>query len=348
MRKTASGHNESAVAGNIWGVLRIHFSRDDLARTKFAGGPDWFWELSLSMHHLHTSEVPLHLADWKRTLVRQLHPAGPLRPAVDVALALSPPQGYFPDFLTPADGVTNFDTALESILSTPKERLAKEIGLMHAPSGTRRTTVAAVGRGEPEAMRALGGELGVYRDVALTPIWKRVTSAVDHDRGNRTRQLATGGWGKVFNQLHPEASFADGVLNIGVWGHAADRDLVLDGRGLLLIPSYFKNQRQLMVLADADLPPVLVYPVDTSSRLTADLAHSPLAALIGATRAQVLALANDRNTSEIARLQRVSVPAASKHLAVLRDTGLVSSTRHRGMVIHKRTELGTSLLEGSL
>lgn len=325
-------------------MLRIHFSSADLARVRFAPGADWFWEMALSVHQLRVRHSHPLLDAWKRSVRHQLHPAGKLRARTAPVIALSPPLGYFPDFLTPPDH--GFESGVEEILSTSRGRLQLEIGMLAESNKEVRPEIGSLGRGEKAALSALGTALRTYRDVVLAPIWTQVSGAVHADLQRRLRHLVAGGWAQVLDTLHPQARYADGVMQIAVWGMAGDSDLYLDGRGLTLIPSYFKETRQLMVLADFDLPPVLVYPVDPVLRVLADAGHSPLAALIGATRSRILELATGRNTSEIARLADISVPAASKHLAVLRQSNVITSVRHGGMVIHTTTALGLALLEG--
>ncbi|MEH1164463.1 winged helix-turn-helix domain-containing protein [Micromonospora sp. CPCC 205539] len=327
-------------------MLRIHFSRADLALIRFAPGADWFWEVALSIHQLRLRHSHPWLAWWKRSMRHQLHPAGGLLSKTAPIIALSPPRGYFPDFLTPPDH--GFESGIEAILSTPRRQLRQEIGLL-AESHTRiRADLHGLGQGQPAALAALGTALRTYREQVLAPIWNQASAAVAADLQRRLRHLAAGGWAQVLDTLHPQARYADGSLQITTWGVAGDSDLHLDGRGLTLIPSYFKETRQLMVLADFDLPPVLVYPVDPVLRVLADLDHTPLAALIGTTRSRILELTTGRNTSEIARLADISVPAASKHLAVLRQNNAITSVRRGGMVIHHTTALGMALLEGGV
>ncbi|MEV4412373.1 ArsR family transcriptional regulator [Catellatospora sp. NPDC049609] len=343
-------------------MLRIHFTDRDLATTRIAAEPDPLWELSLSMHQLRLRESNPFLAGWKREVGRRLQPGGPARRDVSLLLALNPPRGYFPDFLTPYESTRGFETGLDAVLGTSKQRLRREIGMLPDVPPAIRPMIEGIGRGHRGSLEALGAGLRRYHDLALAPVWGHVSAAVTMDRALRARQLVDGGLAAVLGNLHPCARFTDNVLEIGVHGRAAD--MYLDGRGLLLIPSYFKETRQLMVLVDADLPPVLVYPVDVAARLATDLARrgadgasaglgggllsAPLTALIGRTRALVLeAAATGGTTSEIARWLGVSVPVASKHLTVLRNCGLVASIRDRNAVHHALTELGLALLAGS-
>jgi DNA-binding transcriptional ArsR family regulator len=126
--------------------------------------------------------------------------------------------------------------------------------------------------------------------------------------------------------------------------YRADRDVHLDGRGLTLIPGYFKAPGRPIGLADPDLPPVLVYPVERLSPAAGR--PGALAELIGRTRAAVLE-ASDRGstTGEVARRLSISAASASQHLSVLRDAGLVISIREGNRVRHHPTMLGRALLE---
>ncbi|GAA1629382.1 ArsR family transcriptional regulator [Catellatospora bangladeshensis] len=338
-------------------MLRIHFTGADLAATRIAAEPDPLWELSLSMHQLRLRDSNPFLAGWKHEITRRLHPGSRERRAVALPFALNPPRGYFPDFLTPYESVGGFEAGLDAVLGTPKRRLRREIDQLAGASADTRPLIEGIGRGSPEDLDALGASLRRYHDLALAPVWDQVTEAIRRDRALRARQLVDGGLAAVLGRLHPQVRYADGVLEVGVYGRSTDRDVHLEGRGLLLIPSYFKETRQLMVLADAELPPVLVYPVDPTARITAEAAvwgtanahrdapSGPLTALMGRTRALVLeAVATGGTTSVLARRLGLTVPAASKHLAVLRNCGLVLSTRDRNTVHHDLTPLGRALL----
>jgi DNA-binding transcriptional ArsR family regulator len=116
---------------------------------------------------------------------------------------------------------------------------------------------------------------------------------------------------------------------------------------LLLVPSYFKFWSKPMALVDPELPPVLVYPVDRKVMATGGTGHAHLVALLGRTRAAVLELATaGTTTGELARRLSVSPAAASQHIGVLRESGLVISSRHGNTVHHTLTPLGTAMLNG--
>ncbi|MFE5867364.1 ArsR/SmtB family transcription factor [Streptomyces roseifaciens] len=76
----------------------------------------------------------------------------------------------------------------------------------------------------------------------------------------------------------------------------------------------------------------------------------PVVVLLGRTRAAVLeaAAVSAGTTSELARRVGVAPPVVSRQTAVLREAGLLDSTRHGGTVVHRATALGIALLNGEL
>jgi DNA-binding transcriptional ArsR family regulator len=330
-------------------LLRIRFSGRDFARTQLARGADPLWELALSMHQLRLPGSNPFLDGWKQRTVQRLHPSGPIRRKVALCLALNPPRGYFPDFLTPFDGVNGFEAGIEAVVNTNPQRLADEIGQIAFTDSAPVSDVEGLRLGRADALGALQASIRSYHEAAIEPIWDQLSAAIEADRARRIQDFSEGGWAQLLDNLHPDARLRDDTLEIDRWGSAQDRQLDLDGRGLLIIPSYFKEQRQLLVLADTALPPVLLYPIDQSARLAVHAGHHHLPALIGRTRTLVLeATVSGGSTTAIALRVKISVPAASKHLQVLREAGLVRSTRMQYTVNHTVTPLGSSLLTGSV
>lgn len=329
-------------------MLRIRFTGRDLAQTRIAPTADPMWELALSMHQLRLPSQNAFLEGWKQQTARGMQPHSPLRGAVALALALNPPRGYFPDFLTPYDGVFGLESGMEAMTSTDPARLDHEISQLTVTERAVAPAVEDLRSGRAAAVQALETSMRRYYDAAVAPVWDRITAAVEADRARRMRDLADGGWAKVLDNLHPDARFREDTLEIDRWGYPSeDTELDLQGRGLLIIPSYFKEERQLMLLADMALPPVLLYPIDQAARLTVHTGHEQLASLIGRTRARVLeSTVSGGSTSTIAARLDISLPAASKHLDVLRRAGLVHSNRTRNTVNHLTTALGVSLLAG--
>ncbi|GAA2922697.1 hypothetical protein GCM10020221_18540 [Streptomyces thioluteus] len=130
--------------------------------------------------------------------------------------------------------------------------------------------------------------------------------------------------------------------------YPVDRDLYLNGRGLLLVPSFFCRGNPV-ALQNPDLAPVLVYPARHASESAPPVAAAPrsLGKLVGHTRSAVLgSIGGGCTTSELARRVGVSAASASQHAGVLREAGLVLTLRHGSAVLHTLTPLGAALLRG--
>lgn len=122
----------------------------------------------------------------------------------------------------------------------------------------------------------------------------------------------------------------------------------MGGLGLVLTPSVLCGPRVLNVVPP--LQPMIVYPLPSEAGMwtARDETASPLAALLGGVRAQVMeALLQDRSTGELADRVGVTPGAVSQHIGVLRDCGLVESIRHGRRVHHALTAMGEELLRST-
>ncbi|MDO3701107.1 winged helix-turn-helix domain-containing protein [Micromonospora sp. C28SCA-DRY-2] len=327
-------------------MLKIYFSGEDILRTRVAPGADPVWELVLSLHLLQgRSRDPL-MANWRRSVAQGLRQESASE-RLRLLLALNPPRGYFPDFLTPYQSVDGFEAGLDAVRGTPIPLLQRDLTLLAAGT-TLPETASALARGEPEALRQLTAAMEQYRSLAINPYWARIQAAVEADRTRRARALLDGGVEGLLGSLRPAMRWESGMLEVR--DYPDSRELHLDGRGLLLVPSFF-CARTPVALLDPALPPVLVYPVDRLGGLEPGGAGSAagreaLAALLGRTRAAVLEASDDGcTTGEMARRLRISPAAASQHATVLRNAGLLVSQRDRNTVLHTLTPLGRAMLD---
>ncbi|RLP81410.1 ArsR family transcriptional regulator [Micromonospora sp. BL4] len=327
-------------------MLKIHFSGEDILRTRVAPAADPVWELVLSLHLLQgRSRDPL-TDNWRRAVSRGLRQDA-ASDQLRLLFALSPPRGYFPDFLTPYASVDGFEAGLDAVRSTPTERLHRDLSVL-ATENPLPSSVGALARGEAAALRHLSESMEQYRSLAISPYWSRIQSAVAADRSRRARALLDGGMEGLLTSLRPAMRWEDGVLEVRDYPHS--RELHLDGRGLLLVPSFFCAATPVALL-DPALPPVLVYPVDRLGGLAPADGAGPagresLAALLGRTRAAVLQASDDGcTTGEVARRLNISPAAASQHATVLRNAGLLVSHRDRNTVLHTLTPLGRAMLD---
>jgi DNA-binding transcriptional ArsR family regulator len=116
----------------------------------------------------------------------------------------------------------------------------------------------------------------------------------------------------------------------------------VSGSELVLIPSAFAWP-SAGVSFD---PPAVIYPARGIAGIWQPGPRSSrnLGRLIGRTRAALLtALAEPASTTGLAARAGIPVSSVSEHLAILRATGLVSTTRTGRFLIHQRTALGVAL-----
>jgi DNA-binding transcriptional ArsR family regulator len=336
LRAEPLGPDRFALGGTT--LLRIHFSTVDLVRTRVASAADPFWEMVFSHRRLTEPDTPLVLRPWLNEM-RSGPSTARLRPGRGALVALSPRGPYFPDFLTPAEGAGGFEAGMAAILGTPRRRLNAEITRL-AVHTTLPAWVSRVADGEPEMLTALDNALRAYYDTAIGPNDMQIQSRVDADRARRGRDLLNGGVDGLLSGFAPAMRWRAPVLEVPYPVH---RDLHLDGRGLRLVPSFFCRGTPV-ALADPELPPTLVYPIDHSSHWEITGVKS-LSDLLGHTRATVLqAVEAGATTTELARRVATSLASVSRHTTVLREAGLIATQRRGAAVLHTLTPLGASLL----
>jgi DNA-binding transcriptional ArsR family regulator len=177
--------------------------------------------------------------------------------------------------------------------------------------------------------------------------WDEFEAQFEADRAKRSRAWLDGGCDGLLNSYRPLMRWEYPILEMDF---DAEQNLHLQGRGLLLVPSYV-NGRTPGTLFDPALGTVLIYPMEREVRRAeqggTDGTAESLAALIGVTRAWVLgAIDEGCTTSELARRVGVHASSISQHTTVLREARLIRTSRIGKAVMHTLTPLGASLLEG--
>ncbi|GIH03852.1 transcriptional regulator [Rhizocola hellebori] len=324
-------------------MLRIVFTSEDLARLKVRTTPDPLWDLVLSIHMLRGQPGDLLFRDWRRRTAAALRVG--LGPGGRLLSDLIPTMGYFPDFLNPAAAEHGLAHGLETIRSTPIKRLRSDLGRMRLPTRTV-SDARLLHSGDPVTLGVLTKTMQAYYDMAIVPYLPVLNTATDRDRRIRGEAILGGGVRTLLESLQPLMAYSDGELRIPNHPHQV---IHLEGRGLTLVPSYF-CVRHPITLFDAELPPVLIYPCTREQGpllLPNTVPHRNLAALIGSTRAAILAtVGSGTGTMDLARRLGISPANASEHLSVLRDSGLITSHRVGARVVHEIAGLGVALLEG--
>ncbi|MFF9809606.1 ArsR/SmtB family transcription factor [Streptomyces coeruleorubidus] len=326
-------------------MLRIHFTNADLARTRVAPAPDPLWEICASLHRLQSRHGRWAYADWHRAARTRLHTTGLTHTLRTLLLPLVPRAMYFPDFLTPPEAVEGLDAGLEAILAAPKRRILDEVGVLACTSGA---PAWAPRLAESDMRTELVQAMRAYHDAVIGPHDDRIRARIEAERSARARAMLDGGTEGLLQSLGPALQWRRPVLHAD---YPEDRDLYLNGRGLLLIPSYFCWGNPV-TFGDDTLEPVLLYALQHEpprGTLDGDLGSgTPLATLLGRTRAAILRTAAlGATTGELARATGVSSSSASQHATALRDAGLITSHRLAASVLHTLTPLGAALLHAN-
>ncbi|MGI8334123.1 DUF5937 family protein [Actinomadura scrupuli] len=329
-------------------MIEFIFTPDDVARVRFAYSP--LGELAYSVRVLaDPSRHALHLP-WVRAVRPRLR-------GLDIAplLALIPPQGYMPDFLTPPPEtpLPDFAAELEVVRATAPDQLVEEVrwvdGDQVVPERIRRA-YAQVRRelvADPERSIALLADLlAAYWDLALRPYWRRLRDLLEADVLRRSRALAERGAAGLFAGLHESIRWSGDRLEVDQrYSYRAE----LEGSGLILSPSAFSWPRVLTMIPPYQ--PMVSYPPYGVATLWESAPAPPpdaLAALLGRGRAALLtALGSPAATTELARRLGVTPGAVSQHLGVLRACGLVVGHRVGRRVLYARTAAGDALAAGS-
>ncbi|TDD89277.1 ArsR/SmtB family transcription factor [Actinomadura rubrisoli] len=316
-------------------MLRIDLTVQDLTRLRIAAGPAPLWELVLSLHMLQDRTRAPVFETWRRQVSGHLDLA-----ATRLLMSLAPRQGGSAGFLTPTEGLYDLDEGIAAVESTPACRVRAELERLTGERGGPGSWTPGPAGVRREDMSSLGRALRAYHDAALAPFWADIQAGVDADRALRARALADGGYEGLLGSLHPITRGGASFLEIDC---PVERRLCLDGRGLLLVPSYFCHRRPIARRETGSVP-LLVYPIG-HRQLSAGRgpAHRALAALLGATRAAILATIarnGGATTGELAHRVGVSPAAVSQHTTVLRDAGLIVTRRVSCRCVHAITDRG--------
>jgi DNA-binding transcriptional ArsR family regulator len=263
--------------------------------------------------------------------------------------AVVPPRSESPDFLTPIPKgfAGEIGVELEQVAMTAEERVRSEIDhCLEAQPPIARQVERSLRT--PGAAKRLADLLAALWEEVVSPSWPQVRECLERDILHRSRALARGGMAAVFDDLAPLVTLEGQRLLVH---HRADRDRPLSGAGLVLMPSASARAGSVSVRDAPTAPVSICYP----ARGTGAMGFSPscdrapgLPSLVGRTRAEILeAIDEPVHTTALALRFRRSPGNIADHLAVLRRSGLVRSSRVGLHVLYVRTPLGEALLRGA-
>lgn len=328
--------------------LKLVFEREDLQRVRLAADPDPMWEVVLGLQAVREHNAPTRFFPWRHEVNRHLATSQAYRASVGMMIQLVHPTGDFPDFLTPPGHITSLDEGCEALMGTPTRQLSGDLTPMFA-ADTAPTWVRLLATGDRRQVIELVRAVRHTFDLMVGPRWDIIQTTTTADYLRRVHDLTTSGLGAMLSAIPGVLAWDGRVLHTR---YPLDRTVRLAGRGLTLVPSYF-NWANPITWIDPELPPILVYAADDTANTNrvdnALLTPRSLAALLGNTRAECLRLLlQSHTTSGLAQHLGTSIGTASKQATVLREAGLITTSRSGGAVQHTLTPLGRALLAGHL
>ncbi|MFC9330237.1 ArsR/SmtB family transcription factor [Kitasatospora sp. NPDC057015] len=334
-------------------MLRIHFTADDLARTRVAGTVGAAAETGHALDQLLCRVSPVAFRPWRRQLSGQF--GGRLREALGPMVSLVPGPGQALDLSALAGSAPSIEAGAEHLLSAADSLVRMEIEHLALPRAEPRW-LRALMEGDREARELLAGSLDSCYRALVEPHWHRMRGHLDAVRAGYARTVLDGGVERLLETVCPTlVRWEAPVLRVRF---PRDADIRLAGRGLVLAPTVFLAHQAVLLtdLTDEAAPLVLGIPTlrdpltaaalwDDGDRDGGTEARRSLGALLGRTRAAALdVVAQGCSTGELARRLGISPAAASQHAGVLRDANLITTRRRGGAVLHSITPLGLDLL----
>lgn len=323
-------------------MARYEFGVEDLVQLRFAISP--MWEVVASLRRLRDpAGAGVHLP-WLADLRDGRLSGIDLAPA----LALTPPTGYVPDFISPppTTPLARFEDEIEVVRRTRSRQIRRDLSYMlgrkQAPPVLEPFLTAP-----RKAASRLADELSRYWSAAIEPYWPRIRALLEADIAYRAKRLTEGGPAALFSDLHPVISWQESTLHVeqAFRGHVE-----LGGRGLLLVPSAFSWSAPVTITGPP-WQPTLIYPargIGTLWETGEEHAPEALGGILGRTRAELLhRLDAPRSTTDAARLVGITPGGVSQHLGALHAAGLVARRREGRSMLYVRTPLADALVAGA-
>ncbi|MFC8350150.1 ArsR/SmtB family transcription factor [Streptomyces sp. NPDC057280] len=329
-------------------MKRIHFTAEDLARTRVATTIGVAAETFDTVKLLKDRNASLVFRRWHLSVRGRVgQQAGPLA-------ALVPMRGPLIDATSLMGDTASIDEAVDNLMAAPRALMRLELENLDLHP-THRSWARNLMDGDRETRRQVATALRACHSVTVAPYWSRVRSHLSEVRAGYASTMADGGVEQLLTALcGPLVRWRPPVLEVA---HTHDADVHLNGRGLVIAPTMFSTQQVNLLYPPLDpgRAPVLAVPtlsgtsLDTALWEGAESTAPSLDELLGRTRAAVLrAAVGGCGTTELARRLHISPATASHHATTLRNARLISTRREGKAVLHTVTSLGIALLEQSL
>jgi DNA-binding transcriptional ArsR family regulator len=336
---------------------RVHFTADDLDRIEVVDtlGPLAETFLALSLLRWPQARPRGMLSEWPEWVAPRLTPR--IRPLTP----LLPRGGRGVDLFTVAGHASTIDQGITTLMNVHDDVLGAEID--HFDRNWQRlppTAWASVDARGPGRMALVDASVAAY-GALIAPYWRSILAQLRAEQAVRKRILAQRGGAGLLESLQSQwIRWRPPVLSVDTptLRGLHPEPVLLHGRGIVLVPSLFTGDYPSMhlSLAEPDPTPMLVFAAMSITGVATakppgggDHVQAALAPLIGRTRATALcAIGDGCTTTELAAAIGTSLAAASQHAAVLREAGLIITSRHGRAVLHTLTPLGAELLAGTL
>lgn len=346
---------------------RLEFTPSDVARTRIGPPLGPFDETVSALGRLvrgrRTAGPRGWLTEIKPSLTRHSWALGSF-------LWLSPSVGF--DFFTVTEPTGTMRESRDALLDADREAFtvetdywawvrnrARSLGLPVLDGGGLPVVPPGLRDGTPDSRRRLFDDIAQFHQTAVAPWWPMIGDHLVEQREGLARQLGSGGVEAVWQALGPEVQWTGTALELPNVGLVRTNlhHYRLEGRGVVVRPSFFAGEPSVSFPEDPTAPITLIVPrpgVDLTGpnrtpaggRRAGSGRRGRSTELLGPTRTAVLAAVALRphTTTDLGRTLGIAISGASYHATVLRQAGLVRSTRDGGRVLHTATELGCRLL----
>ncbi|AWZ06223.1 MULTISPECIES: winged helix-turn-helix domain-containing protein [unclassified Streptomyces] len=326
-------------------MLHIHFTAEDLARTRVAATIGAAAETMYSLRLLRdcaTYALPFH--PWQTAVRGRL--GAKARPFTSL-LAVDGPDV---DLTVLMGDTPSIEEGVENLMRVSTARLRTEFEHIAFHPSQLPWARNLVG-GDLEARRQFAEGLAACNEAMVAPYWSRARAHLEGVRTTFARRLLDGGVERLLEGLCvPLVRWRPPVLEVR---YHRNVEVHLGGRGLVIAPTVFlwRDPALLWDPQDAASAPTLAIPTIGDEKAGAALwggtraVDQSLGALLGRTRAAALKVVTEGcSTTELAKRLNVSIAVASEHATVLRNAKLITTTRRGKSVVHTVTPLGTELL----
>lgn len=327
-------------------MLQIDVSPQDLAVSRFAVSP--VSETCRALDILSGYRSDATLRSWANRTRGRFTELCDRVPQVRALAALGQTSGYHPDFIAPPPTGPHetFTSQLAVVRATPARQAGLELDrtLAERARPVPQDVLAIVQAADVVSQLADGLELA-WHDL-IEPDWSTIHAILEQDLLHRAGRLLAYGWAEAVEDLSPRVCWSvhedGGSIQVEVpW----EQRCPSDRGGLLFIPTIFGS---LAFCTDPPWRRAVVYPARGRAILGqrhARVGGDALSKLISRTRAELLrAMHQPVTTTQLTRQHQQSLGNVGYHLSVLRNSGLITSSRNGQVVLYRRTELGDALL----